>query len=278
MPPHKMELPLYPAILAALEAGRAILEVYSSEFSVQDKEDRSPLTEADRRSHELIKKRLEGIPPVYPVLSEEGRDIPYEEREKWEFFWLVDPLDGTKEFIKRNGEFTVNIALIRRGKPILGIIYSPACDLLYFSGEGLGAYKLSDVSKKPANNGLDELISRSSKLPVSSDPRPFTVVGSRSHMNSETQEYFHSLEKDHGKLNIISIGSSLKLCMVAEGSADAYPRLGPTMEWDTAAGQAILEHAGGKVTRWESAAPLSYNKKSLLNPYFLASLCPETQK
>jgi len=267
-----MELPFYPAILAALDAGKAILQIYASDFSVEDKKDRSPLTEADRRSHELIKKRLEGISPVYPVLSEEGRDIPYEERGKWEFFWLVDPLDGTKEFIKRNGEFTVNIALIRRGRPILGIIYAPACDLLYFSVEELGAYKLSGGSKKPANKGLDDLISRSSKLPISSGPRPFTMVGSRSHTNPETEEYFQSLGKKHGGLNVISIGSSLKFCMVAEGSADEYPRLGPTMEWDTAAGQAILEHAGGKVIEWGSAAPLSYNKKALLNPWFLARL------
>lgn len=252
-------------IEAALEAGEKIMEIYKSDdFDVNLKSDNSPLTKADIASHNIIDSYLSktGI----PVLSEEGKHMPYEERKNWKQLWIVDPIDGTKEFINKNGEFTVNIALIEDHKPILGVIYVPALDDLYFSTIESGSFKLSNVTEFTST---DEIISRSLKLPIVDNSRPYTVVASRSHLSQETKNYIESLEAKHGKVECISKGSSLKLCMIAEGSADCYPRFAPTMEWDTAAGQAICNHAGFSVIDWETQEEMKYNREELLNNWFL---------
>lgn len=252
---------------ASFQAGEAILKVYNSDFEVENKEDKSPLTEADKQSHLTLMKELDKT--ALPILSEEGRGIPYLERKDWNYFWMVDPLDGTKEFVKRNGEFTVNVALIHQQKAILGVIYVPVKDSIYFGAEGLGAFKVENFSKK-VNKALNDWTIKSNQLPKQVK-RPFTMVGSRSHMSDETLKYMESCKKEKGEVEIISIGSSLKLCMVAEGKADAYPRFAPTMEWDTAAGQAIVESMGGKVIEWETKTNMKYNREDLLNKWFLVT-------
>jgi len=263
-------------ILAAKRAGEAILEVYDSDFAVEQKDDKSPLTLADKRSHEIIENVLEQTVTAnnstVPILSEEGKEIPYDERIKWEYFWLVDPLDGTKEFIKRNGEFTVNIALIHKHKPVLGIIYIPVKDVFYFATINFGAYKLENSGILTENLSIEELIDKSQKLPLNSnDKTTLTVIGSRSHTSEEFTEFVKQLNQKHENVEFISSGSSLKLCLVAEGKADVYPRFGPTMEWDTAAGQAIVEQAKCTVMEAETNEPLNYNKSNLLNPFFIVS-------
>jgi 3'(2'), 5'-bisphosphate nucleotidase len=252
---------------AALSGGKAILKVYESDFAIEHKDDKSPLTEADKQAHQAIARELDAT--AYPVLSEEGRDIPYDERKNWEYFWMVDPLDGTKEFIKRNGEFTVNIALIHSQKAVMGVIYVPVKDELYVGIEGIGSYKVDEYSKKE-NQNIREWMADMNKLPKKMD-RKYTIVGSRSHMSEETEEFINEKKKEMGEVEIISVGSSLKLCMVAEGKADAYPRFAPTMEWDTAAGQAIVEAMGGTVINWKTQRPMLYNRESLLNDWFLVT-------
>lgn len=263
-----LRLQLSEAATLSLQAGQEILEVYQSDFAVELKDDSSPLTLADRRSHEVISKGLNKT--GLPVLSEEGRAIPYEERKNWEYFWLVDPLDGTKEFVKRNGEFTVNIALIYKSRPVLGVIYVPVTDVLYFAAEGVGAYKVGKTREACEYYVSSEsLIAKAEKLPLSHQhKRPYTVVASRSHMSKETEEYLGKLRANHGEIALLSGGSSLKFCLLAEGLADEYPRFGPTMEWDTAAGQAVVEQAGGTVINEDTGKPLVYNKENLLNPWF----------
>jgi 3'(2'), 5'-bisphosphate nucleotidase len=244
-------------IAIAKEAGKAILEVYSSDFSVEDKESSSfsegssPLTEADTAADKIIKERLKELYPSIPILSEEGKDIPYPLRKKWDRFFLVDPLDGTKEFIKKNGEFTVNIALIDSGKPILGVVYVPVKDVLYY-GSPDGSFKVERGVKKRLEPSLND-----GKL---------RVVASKSHFNDETKEYIEKLGKEY---ELVNAGSSLKLCLVAANEADIYPRLGPTMEWDTAAAHAVVKYSGKKVLVYGSDEELRYNKKNLLNPYFV---------
>lgn len=236
-------------------AGKAILEVYASSFTVERKEDSSPLTEADRRSHDILCDYfLDKF--AYPVLSEEGRDIPYGERKVWDRFWLLDPLDGTKEFVKRNGEFTVNVALIHQGRPVLGFIYIPVQDVLYYAASGIGAYRIIGAQEE--------------RLAVRSQRKVPVVVGSRSHASPQLEEFVSGLRERHGNIDFISAGSSLKFCLIAEGRADVYPRLAPTMEWDTAAGQIIVEEAGGQVLDFSTKKRLAYNKENLLNPFFIA--------
>ena len=264
-------------ILAAKRAGEAILEVYGSDFEVEQKDDKSPLTLADKRSHEIIMDVLEQTITVnnstVPILSEEGKEIPYDERKKWEYFWLVDPLDGTKEFVKRNGEFTVNIALIHKHKPVLGIIYIPVKDIFYFAAVNFGTYKLESSEIVTGDLSIKELIDKSQRLPLNNiDKTSLTVIGSRSHTSEEFSEFVRRLNEKHENVEFISSGSSLKLCLVAEGIADVYPRFGPTMEWDTAAGQAIAEQAKCTVMDTQTNEPLSYNKKNLLNPFFIVSM------
>ena len=253
------------AITAALEAGKAILEIYhSGDFGIEIKVDNSPLTKADKASHNVIMSFL--TKTNIPVLSEEGRDISYEERKGWKLLWIVDPIDGTKEFIKRNGEFTVNIALIENQKPILGVIFVPAKDELYFSSKHIGAFK---VKVDLESFDSDALVEKASKIPFNRDDKTFSVVASRSHMSVDTERYVQKMRDIHGKVNLISKGSSLKLCMVAEGTADCYPRFAPTMEWDTAAGQAICVNAGYKVIDYFTKSEMIYNKSKLLNNWFL---------
>ena len=273
---------LLTALSAAIDAGRAILDVYrSSDFKVEEKADKSPLTLADKRSHEIIVKRLGQLD--IPILSEEGKDIPYKQRKRWETYWLIDPLDGTKEFIKKNGEFTVNIAIIRNRKPAGGVIYVPDKNVLYYALNNLGSFKSDSIddiesvirqSTGPATEivteAMENIIDASTALPVKdSANRPFTIIGSRSHASPELEAFVEEKRQEHGEVEFISAGSSLKLCLVAEGKADIYPRTGPTMEWDTAAGQAIAENAGCKVLQYDTSDPLTYNKEDLLNPWFV---------
>ncbi len=241
---------------AVREAGEAILQIYNSDFAVDFKADRSPLTLADRRAHEILASRLKERYP-FPVLSEEGKHMPFAERRGWEQYWLIDPLDGTKEFISRNGEFTVNVALIHRDRPVLGVVFVPVSGVLYHAQEGKGAYKVEQ--------------GRATRLQVSTRKAGLVVVGSRSHATPELSAYVDRLRERYGEVGFASRGSSLKFCLVAEGTADIYPRMGPTMEWDTAAGQIIVEEAGGRVVRAETGVPLQYNKQQLINPFFIAS-------
>ena len=252
------------AAQATLNAGKAILEVYhNEETQVEYKGDESPLTQADTKGHLAIMELLEttGI----PVLSEEGKHLPYEERKAWNTLWIVDPLDGTKEFIKRNGEFTVNIALVENGAPILGIVYVPVTGELYMGVKQYGALKIDIEAGQTIT--VDD-IAKGQNLPIQVS-RPFTAVGSRSHMNEETTAFLEQYTEVHGKVDILSKGSSLKMCMVAEGLADVYPRFAPTMEWDTAAGQAVVESAGFSMVEKVNRTPLTYNKEDLLNPHFI---------
>ena len=254
------------AVKAAVEAGRAILEIYQSgDFDVTVKGDHSPLTRADIASHEVIMGHL--APLGIPVLSEEGRDMPFSERSGWSELWIVDPIDGTKEFIKRNGEFTVNIALSRNGMPVLGVIYAPVSGELYIGEMGKGARKAHCTVD--ANLDLERLFAESDLLPLPKGDRPFTAVASRSHLSPETEAFIDGLKREHGEVATISKGSSLKLCMVAEGQADCYPRFAPTMEWDTAAGQAICMAAGFDVIDQNTGKTMRYNREQLLNAWFL---------
>ncbi|WP_425390046.1 3'(2'),5'-bisphosphate nucleotidase CysQ [Ekhidna sp.] len=238
---------------ASIAAGAEILKIYESgDFNVESKADDSPLTRADKAAHNKIVSFLKET--NIPILSEEGRNIPYEERSKWEYFWMVDPLDGTKEFIKRNGEFTVNIALINKGIPIMGVVYPPVLGELYWGLKDKGAFK-------EMNGSVDNLkVSNRSLTDIG-----LKVVASRSHMSDQTQEFVNSLKDPE----VVSKGSSLKFLLVASGDADVYPRFGPTMEWDTAAAHAIVSEAGGSVVQEDEVTPLEYNKPNLLNPNFI---------
>ncbi|MEN8217583.1 MAG: 3'(2'),5'-bisphosphate nucleotidase CysQ [Pseudomonadota bacterium] len=238
----------------AQAAGERIMDVYATDFEVEQKEDNSPLTQADMAAHETIVSGLQKMTPDWPILSEESANIPYSERANWQRYWLVDPLDGTREFVKRNGEFTVNIALIDDHKPILGVVYVPVTGVIYFAAVGAGAFKgLAGQSPTP--------------IRVRSCPKDrLTVTGSRSHGGEYLQKFVDGLETE---VKLVSFGSSLKMCLVAEGEADVYPRFGPTSEWDTAAAQCVVEQAGGYLTDMQLQR-LRYNaKESLLNPYFL---------
>lgn len=254
------------AINASIEGGHAIMEVYASDFAVEHKDDKSPLTLADKNCNEVIESFL--TKTNIPILSEEGAKITYADRKNWQYSWLVDPLDGTKEFVKRNGEFTVNIALIHNGNPIMGVIYVPVKEELYFAMESLGSFK---VSLNSGIENLEMLIVSSDILPINHKRENYVIVGSRSHMSAETEAFFEQKKKEHGNVEIMAVGSSLKLCMVAEGKADAYPRYAPTMEWDTGAGHAIVKYAGFSVKQYNSSEDVVYNKENLLNPWFLVT-------
>jgi len=245
----------------ALRAGEEILKIYERNFSVEYKEDKTPLTEADKISHEIIEEGLRRLSPEIPVLSEEGFHIPYNERKNWRKFWLVDPLDGTKEFIKKLGDFTVNIALVENRKPVLGVVYAPAKGVIYFAEKGKGA-KRADVKK---GNVVNEV-----SIPQKGTDKVRVVV-SRSHLDENTKAFLENLKKKFEDLETINAGSSLKFCLLAEGKASIYPRFAPTMEWDTAAGHAILLEAGGMVFIAPSMnEELYYNKETLKNPPFIA--------
>jgi 3'(2'), 5'-bisphosphate nucleotidase len=242
-----------PVIDIAAEAGAAIMEIYTTEYDVEIKDDKSPLTAADHASHQCIVAALEALTPETPILSEESAQADWSVRSGWDEYWLIDPLDGTKEFIKKNGEFTVNIALIQQHKAILGVVYVPAQNRCYFGYQGGGAFEQAAGGEaKPIS------VAQSAQSPV-------RVVGSRSHRGASLDAYLDRL----GNHEMVPMGSSLKLCLVASGAADIYPRLGPTSEWDTAAAQAVVECAGGRVVTTANE-PLRYNAKAdILNPEFL---------
>ena len=246
-----------PAISAlepiARAAGDAILAIYRQPFAVEYKQDESPLTAADQGAHEVIVQALARLTPDIPVLSEESDAETMQARLGWSRYWLVDPLDGTKEFVSRNGEFTVNIALIDHGRPVWGLVYAPVLDKLWYGGKGVGAWRVAD--------GKHEAI----QTRPHGDGEAWRVVGSRNHLSQETLDYLAPF----GEIELVSMGSSLKFCIIAEGGAELYPRLAPTCEWDTAAAQAVLEGAGGSVTQLDGTG-LAYNKPNILNPWFVA--------
>ena len=246
-------------VTIAKEAGDAIMQVYKQDFEVEYKQDNSPLTLADKKANDIIETGLNQLSVNLPILSEEGNDIPYQNRKHWEYFWLVDPLDGTKEFIKKNDEFTVNIALIHKDTPVLGVVYAPALDTCYWAKQGKGAFK--DGQKLP--------------LKTKEQRNTYKIVASRSHMSDDTQAFIDAIDTNKEK-ELVSIGSSLKICLVAEGEADIYPRLGPTMEWDTGAAHAVVCESGCTLNRYNNSSSSSdsnkylYNKNNLLNDWFIA--------
>ncbi|HED33170.1 MAG TPA: 3'(2'),5'-bisphosphate nucleotidase [Gammaproteobacteria bacterium] len=241
------------ALGIARMAGKKILEIYNSDYTIEHKADKTPLTSADLAADQIIKNELKLLSPDIPILTEESADIAFETRSQWSRYWLVDPLDGTREFIKRNGEFTVNIALIENHRSILGVIYAPVTNIEYYAWRNGHAYKNSDA------HGVEKISVRKA------DPGNLVIAGSRSYASDKLKEYLEKL----GDIELLSVGSSLKSCMVAEGAVDLYPRLGLTSEWDTAAAQCIVEEAGGHITQID-LSDLRYNtKESLLNPEFL---------
>ena len=245
-------------VTIAKEAGNAIMQIYKQDFKVEYKQDSSPLTLADKKANDIIEDGLNRLSVSFPFLSEEGKEIPYEDRKHWEYFWLIDPLDGTKEFIKKNGEFTVNIALIYKDTPVLGVVYAPALDVCYWAKQGVGAFK--DGQKLP--------------IKTANQRNTYKIVASRSHMSDETQAFIDTIDTQKEK-ELISIGSSLKICLVAEGEADIYPRLGPTMEWDTGAAHAIVNEANCtliKYTKNNIKEKHAYGKNSLLNGWFVVKV------
>ncbi|WP_203296302.1 3'(2'),5'-bisphosphate nucleotidase CysQ [Luteirhabdus pelagi] len=257
------------AVKSAISAGDDIMEVYGKDdFTIVEKDDNSPLTIADKMANDRIVSFLSetGI----PIISEESKQTSYKERKGWTKCWIVDPLDGTKEFIKRNGEFTVNIALIENGQPKLGVIFVPVSKILYFTDHNSSAsYK---VEVKDAKETVSSIIERAEAIrPKRSQTTTTKIVGSRSHLNEETKAFVNDMAEKRA-VEMVSIGSSLKFCLVAEGAADIYPRFAPTMEWDTAAGQAICEAVGVLVNTVPKNVPLQYNKENLLNPHFLVTV------
>jgi len=246
-------------VALAKKAGEAIMDIYQKDFEVEFKADQSPLTEADKAAHEIIEEGLKKLDQkndtAIPLMSEEGKNIPYQDRKDWDYFWMVDPVDGTKEFIKKNGEFTVNIALISQGVPVLGVVYAPALGQMYWAKQGEGAFK--DGQRLP--------------LKQAEQRENYKIVASRSHMSDETQQFIDAIETDKAK-ELVSIGSSLKICLIAEGEADIYPRIAPTMEWDTAAAHAVVLEAEMSLNAYEQGqtkGELRYNKANLLNPFFI---------
>ena len=242
-----------PVVDLARKAGDAILEVYASDFDVQSKDDESPLTQADLAAHRRIIGGLAGLTPELPVISEEGGLPPFDERSRWPTYWLVDPLDGTREFVNRNGEFTVNIALIEDGRPVFGVVRVPVLKKTYVGCDGRGAeLRVDGQPPRPIQV-------------AGNSARPVRVVGSRSHRGASLDAFIENL----GDCELVPMGSSLKFCVVAEGGADVYPRLGPTSEWDTAAAQAVVEQAGGSVVTLDGKPMKNNQKKDILNPHFI---------
>jgi 3'(2'), 5'-bisphosphate nucleotidase len=243
-------------ITIAKKSGDAIMQVYKQDFEVEYKQDNSPLTLADKKANDIIETGLNQLSVNFPILSEEGKEVSYEDRKHWEYFWLVDPLDGTKEFVKKNDEFTVNIALIHKDTPVLGVVYAPALDVCYWAKQDEGAFK--DGQKLP--------------LKTKGQRNTYKIVVSRSHMSDETQAFIDVIDTNKEK-ELVSIGSSLKICLVAEGEADIYPRLGPTMEWDTGAAHAVVKEAGFSINGYSNLTYSEhlYNKINLINDWFIVS-------
>jgi len=239
----------------AKEAGEKIMEVYENGFDIETKEDNSPVTTADLAANTHIEHELNKLSPHFPILSEESATLPFEQRAERETYWLVDPLDGTKEFINRRDSFTVNIALIHQNKPVLGVVYAPALNIGYFACKGHGSFK---------ENGASTAV----QIKVRQIPEQLKIAGSRSHAGPELKAFLENVKSDLGDYELVSIGSSLKMCMVAEGSADLYPRIGLTSEWDTGAAHCVVEEAGGKLVKTDMSELLYNTKDSLLNPFF----------
>ncbi len=254
------------AIKAAIEGGKEIMKIYATDFDVEIKGDNSPLTLADRNANDVINTYL--LTTDVPIISEENKQIEFSERSQWQSCWIVDPLDGTKEFVKRNGEFTVNIALVKNGNPVLGVIYVPVSRTLYFTNADADQARKIEIDED--NYSMDQILSGAEVLAPAEKSEPVKVVGSRSHLNDDTRNFIAEIEKDQ-QVEIVSRGSSLKFCLVAEGNAHVYPRFAPTMEWDTAAGHAICNASGVSVIDQNTQKPLQYNKENLLNPYFLVT-------
>ena len=264
---------LHQSIIASVLAGNEILDVYNTKFDVEYKDDKSPVTLADKKADDKIREHLQEF--NIPFLSEEGHHPDFEIRKHWSKLWIVDPLDGTKEFIKRNGEFTVNIALVENNSPTLGVIFSPVFKDIYFAAKDIGAFKIngsifSNYMHDIKNVSLELLFSLAQKLPIIIDRKNYVVVASRSHISKETFQHIESLKLIHKQVDIVTTGSSIKMCWVAEGIADEYPRFGLTMEWDTAAGQAILTESNALLIDLETQLPMIYNRAKLLNTWFMA--------
>lgn len=255
MSDHDLKELLDPVIQVAYQAGKVIMEVYDAGFDIEEKQDHTPVTEADMAANDIIESSLKDLTPHLPILTEEAKPIPYSERQKWARYWLIDPLDGTREFIKRNGEFTVNIALIDNGEPALGLVYAPVIGVLYFAAKGQGAFKQSSTSEPVAIHVREKCGEKT------------VVACGRSHPSDEMQEFINNL----GEHEIIRVGSALKSCLVAEGKADLYARLGPTSEWDTAAAQCVVEEAGGAITDTKMERIRYNSKDDLLNPHFFVA-------
>jgi len=259
------------AVRAAMCAGSEIMDVYCEpSFEVEYKSDKSPLTKADIRANAVITAVLHET--NLPILSEEGEQLPYKERQWWKRFWLIDPLDGTSEFVARTGDFCVNIALIDNSEPIAGVIYSPVSDTIWFGAIGYGAYKIEDATKSIDDFSFESLIDVAITLPFRNTGDEFVFVSSRSNVNAATKLYIDTISKEYTKSRIIHIGSALKFTVLAEGMADLYPRFAPTSEWDTGAGHAILKSIGGNIFQQGTSIPLEYNKADLDNPGFIAFL------
>jgi 3'(2'), 5'-bisphosphate nucleotidase len=259
------------AVKAAIEGGEQILNIYNTDFLVETKSDDTPVTLADKTSGHSISQILNssGI----PVISEEEEVMDYDVRKNWKYAWIVDPLDGTKEYVKRNGEFAVNIALVKDNKPVIGVIYAPVLKVIYFAVINGGSYRIqqNDMIFELSKEALpDNLFEFGIPLPISEPPKTYTVVVSRSHLSREVQQHIDQLKNVYGEVDCISVGSSIKQCWVAEGKAHEYPRFGRTMEWDTAAGQCILEQSGGSLVNFETRKPMKYNKKDMSNSFFIA--------
>ncbi len=260
------------AIKASIDAGKEILRIYNTAFFVETKSDNTPVTEADKTSGKIIASSLAHF--NIPLISEEDEVMDYSIRKSWEKVWIVDPLDGTKEFVKRNGEFAINIAMVEKSSPVIGIIYAPVLDTLYFACKSFGSYKVENASvvySRNKNIKLNSLIDVAVKLPLQNPPANYTMVVSRSHLSREINDYIKKREHIYGKVNTISVGSSIKQCWVAEGLAHEYPRLGRTMEWDTAAGQCILEESQAKLLDLQTNKSMIYNKLSVENNFFVAT-------
>ena len=254
-----MKVEINKIIDIAIEAGDAILEIYKKDFEVYTKNDESPLTEADKAANDIIIKGLTALYPDIPYISEEVKLTAYEDRKNWEQCWLIDPLDGTKEFIKKNGEFTVNIALIKDGIPVLGVVHVPVQNKTYYAEQGKGAFLIE-------NNEAPRKIENKQHY---SELNDIVVVASRSHLSQEVVDFVDTLKAEGKNVDFLSSGSSLKFCLVAEGKAHVYPRLAPTMEWDTGAAHAVCLEAGKNVLVYETKEPLKYNREDLLNPWFI---------
>lgn len=254
------------AIKAAIEAGIKTLLYYDKSTEIHIKSDNSPLTLADLESNKIINQAL--VNTDFPIISEENKEVNFELRKHWKTYWLVDPLDGTKEFINKNGEYTINIALIDNRIPVLGVVYIPVLDVLYYSASGLGSFKVENASGNQITDFWKEQVGI--RLPIYSNVSKTVVVASRSHKNEDTQRYLNELETLFTNIEIKNFGSSLKFCMIAEGTAHVYPRMAPTMEWDIGAGHSIIIESGGDLLQYPSLKPFTYNKENLLNPSFVA--------